>query len=183
MRSYKKFSFRIQSQEITDADLESDTEPPTQSWYEYISTLASSLISVTTTYSDLAHAYVSGENSLRANYLCRLSANAVSVSIYKNEYILVTTVDMKLMVYRIDKLLSDFEVSGSPLECQLTAEIDLNQVSKSDPLISHYKNENQRNSYSSMVNKGEKKTRVNIVQDVRGEGPNIDDRSDFPALG
>lgn len=172
----------IKSQEITDADLESDImEPAPQSWYDYITSLATSLISITTTYTDLAHSYVSGENSLRANYLCRLNSNAVSVSIFKNEFILVTTVDMKLLIYRIDKLLADFEVSGSPLECQLITEIDLKSME--NPLINHAKQEKSRNSYSSML-RSNKPQKVNIVQDIKSvNGPNIDDRSDFPALG
>merc|ERR1711881_633179 len=120
---------------ITDEEIESPSNDIENSWYTYLTGLASSVLSVTSSYVDATYQMTTGGVVERAKTSCRLPAGheAQSVAVLKN-CVLIATLNNKLLVYEMDQIPDNND------DCKFLKEFDLSNDQQA-PILNHNKAE------------------------------------------
>jgi len=114
---------------ITDEELENEPQID-NSWYSYLTGIASSMLSLTSSYLDAGYQLTTGGVIERAKTICRMSnSEAQSVAILKN-LVLIATNDNKLLVYELNRDKENFD------DCRFLTEIDVGKDQQA-PILNH----------------------------------------------
>jgi len=118
--------------EVNDEDIENGNNEIDNSWYSYITGIASSVLSITSSYMDVGYQLTTGGVIERSKTTCRLPANCSdpqAVAILKN-MVLIATKNNKLLVFELNRGADCFD------ECKLLAEIDVENDQQA-PILNH----------------------------------------------
>lgn len=118
--------------EVNDEDIENSDNEIDNSWYSYITGIASSVLSITSSYMDVGYQLTTGGVIERSKTTCRLPASCSdpqAVAILKN-MVLIATKNNKLLVFELNRRADCFD------ECKLLAEIDVENDQQA-PILNH----------------------------------------------
>lgn len=116
---------------ITDEEIDSPSNDIDNSWYTYLTGLATSMLSITSSYVDATYQMATGGVIERSKTACRLPVGheAQAVAILKN-LVLIATLNNKLLVYEMNCADENHE------DCTFLKEFDLNHDQQA-PILNH----------------------------------------------
>jgi autophagy-related protein 18 len=124
---------------VTDEDIENEKEID-NSWYSYLTGIASSMLSITSSYLDATYQMTTGGVIERSKTTCRLpstcSSETQAVAILQN-MVLIATKNNKLLIYELNRKPDNFD------ECKLIREIDVEKDEQA-PILNHSESKNKQ---------------------------------------